>query len=136
MIIAVLATLALVGCKPGVYPYLLGGWPDPTGGGGRLYDDFILTAAREDDDLNSLAARYLKDETRGWVIARFNGIQGLIPGQKTAIPLKPFGLGGLGAIGARARGAAPFTPTLRVVFWGAVAMASTAVIGSLVGRAV
>lgn len=46
------------------------------------------------------------------------------------------GLAGLGAIGARAGGAALLKPTLRVVFWGAVAMASTAVIGSLVGRAV
>jgi vacuolar iron transporter family protein len=27
-------------------------------------------------------------------------------------------------------------PTLRVVFWGAIAMVSTALIGSLVGRAV
>lgn len=46
------------------------------------------------------------------------------------------GLAALGAIGARAGGAPLLKPTLRVVFWGAVAMASTAVIGSLVGRAV
>jgi VIT1/CCC1 family predicted Fe2+/Mn2+ transporter len=46
------------------------------------------------------------------------------------------GLALLGAVGARAGGAALLKPTLRVVFWGAVAMASTAVIGSLVGRAV
>lgn len=47
-----------------------------------------------------------------------------------------FGLAALGAIGARAGGAAILRPTVRVVFWGAVAMASTAAIGSLVGRAV
>lgn len=46
------------------------------------------------------------------------------------------GLAVLGAIGARAGGAGVFKPTLRVVFWGAVALASTAVIGTLVGKAV
>lgn len=46
------------------------------------------------------------------------------------------GLAALGAIGARAGGADVVKPTLRVVFWGATAMASTAAIGSLVGRAV
>ncbi|MBD9498229.1 VIT family protein [Ensifer sp. ENS07] len=46
------------------------------------------------------------------------------------------GLAILGAIGARAGGASISKPTIRVVFWGAVAMASTALIGSLIGRAV
>jgi len=46
------------------------------------------------------------------------------------------GLGALGAIGARAGGAAILKPTLRVVFWGAVAMLATAAIGALIGRAV
>ena len=46
------------------------------------------------------------------------------------------GLAALGALGARAGGADLLKPTLRVVFWGAVAMASTAAIGTLVGRAV
>lgn len=46
------------------------------------------------------------------------------------------GLAVLGAIGARAGGASIWKPTVRVMFWGAVAMASTAAIGSLVGRAV
>ncbi|WP_293811468.1 VIT1/CCC1 transporter family protein [uncultured Bosea sp.] len=45
------------------------------------------------------------------------------------------GLAVLGAVGARAGGASIWKPTLRVVFWGAVAMASTAMIGSLIGRA-
>jgi vacuolar iron transporter family protein len=45
-------------------------------------------------------------------------------------------LAGLGAIGARL-GGAPETPAVvRVVFWGAVAMAATAAIGALVGAAV
>lgn len=42
----------------------------------------------------------------------------------------------LGMVGARAGGAAVLKPTLRVTFWGALAMAVTAGIGSLVGAAV
>lgn len=39
----------------------------------------------------------------------------------------------LGAIGARAGGAAILKPTLRVAFWGAIAMAVTAGVGALIG---
>ena len=46
------------------------------------------------------------------------------------------GLAALGAIGAKAGGAGLLTPTIRVTFWGAVAMAVTAAIGAIVGRAV
>ena len=46
------------------------------------------------------------------------------------------GLAALGAIGARAGGAGIIKPTVRVVFWGAIAMIATALIGSFVGRAV
>lgn len=42
----------------------------------------------------------------------------------------------LGIIGARAGGAPVLGPALRVTVWGALAMAATAIIGSLVGRAV
>ncbi len=42
----------------------------------------------------------------------------------------------LGALGARAGGAAVLKPTLRVAFWGAFAMAVTAGIGALIGKAV
>jgi VIT1/CCC1 family predicted Fe2+/Mn2+ transporter len=42
----------------------------------------------------------------------------------------------LGAVGARAGGAAAGKPVLRVVFWGALAMALTAGIGKLVGTSV
>lgn len=47
-----------------------------------------------------------------------------------------FGLAILGALGARASGASGLKPTVRVTFWGAFAMAATAIIGSLVGHAV
>lgn len=46
------------------------------------------------------------------------------------------GLAALGTIGALAGGAGVWKPTIRVVFWGIVAMASTAAIGSLLGRAI
>lgn len=46
------------------------------------------------------------------------------------------GLAILGALGAKAGGAAILRPTVRVTFWGAFAMAATALIGSLVGHAV
>jgi VIT1/CCC1 family predicted Fe2+/Mn2+ transporter len=42
----------------------------------------------------------------------------------------------LGCLGARAGGAGILRPTLRVTFWGAVAMAVTAGIGRLLGVAV
>lgn len=45
-------------------------------------------------------------------------------------------LAGLGALGARAGGADIWKPTVRVTFWGAIAMAATAAIGTLVGHAV
>ena len=45
-------------------------------------------------------------------------------------------LAALGALGARAGGAEIWKPTLRVTFWGAIAMAATAAIGTLVGHAV
>jgi VIT1/CCC1 family predicted Fe2+/Mn2+ transporter len=42
----------------------------------------------------------------------------------------------LGAIGARAGGANVIKPTVRVTFWGAFAMALTAIIGALTGKVV
>jgi len=42
----------------------------------------------------------------------------------------------LGAIGARTGGASIWKPTLRVAFWGALAMGVTAAVGALVGHAV
>jgi len=45
-------------------------------------------------------------------------------------------LAALGALGARLGGAPMLKPTVRVAFWGVFAMAVTAAIGALVGRAV
>ena len=46
------------------------------------------------------------------------------------------GLAILGALGARTGGASVLRPTVRVTFWGAFAMAGSAIIGSLIGHAV
>ena len=45
-------------------------------------------------------------------------------------------LGGLGWLAARVGGARPWAGAARVVFWGAIAMAVTAVVGALFGTAV
>jgi VIT1/CCC1 family predicted Fe2+/Mn2+ transporter len=45
-------------------------------------------------------------------------------------------LGILGAISARAGGAGIGRPTVRVLFWGALAMATSAAVGMLIGRAI
>ena len=45
-------------------------------------------------------------------------------------------LAGLGIVGARAGGASLWRGMLRVTFWGALAMAATAAIGTLFGVAV
>jgi VIT1/CCC1 family predicted Fe2+/Mn2+ transporter len=45
-------------------------------------------------------------------------------------------LAALGALGARLGGAPVLRPTARVAFWGAIAMAATALIGLLVGRSI
>ena len=45
-------------------------------------------------------------------------------------------LAALGALSAWLGGAPPLKPTLRVAFWGALAMAVTAAIGALIGKAV
>jgi VIT1/CCC1 family predicted Fe2+/Mn2+ transporter len=42
----------------------------------------------------------------------------------------------LGAVGAQAGGAGLLKPTIRVAFWGALAMAITAAVGAIVGHAV
>lgn len=46
------------------------------------------------------------------------------------------GLAALGAAGAKTGGAGILKPMLRVTFWGVVAMATSAAVGALVGRAV
>lgn len=49
-------------------------------------DEWIVTFARAGDTTESLAARFLGDARRAWVIEDFNGIATVAPGQKVVIP--------------------------------------------------
>ena len=61
----------------------------------RINDDFIIVTATAKDTLSSLAAEYLNDPSKGWLIAEFNHIKSLTPGQELIIPLFSFNKGGL-----------------------------------------
>ena len=60
-----------------------------------LNDDFIIVTATVKDTLSSLAAEYLNDPSKGWLIAEFNHIKTLTPGQELIVPLSFFNKGGL-----------------------------------------
>ena len=64
-----------------------------------VFDDFVLVKTTEQDTFTSLAAFYLKDPYKGWLIAEFNRVTTLIPGQELIIPLESFNKGGLKAEG-------------------------------------
>lgn len=61
----------------------------------RTDNDFKVVRARSGDSLSSLAARYLHDPSKGWIISEFNNIKTLTPGREIIIPLKAFRPGGL-----------------------------------------
>jgi len=65
----------------------------------RVYNDFVIVKVEEGDDFSSLAAKYLNDPQKGWVISEFNDVAFLAPGQELVIPLGPFIWGGLKAHG-------------------------------------
>lgn len=62
-------------------------------------DDFVIVKTTAQDTFSSLAAYYLKDPDKGWLIAELNHMITLIPGQELIIPLSPFNKGGLKAEG-------------------------------------
>ena len=55
----------------------------------RMFPDFVAIIVQEKDSLSSLASKYLNDPSMDWLIAEFNGISTLSPGQAIIIPLKP-----------------------------------------------
>ncbi len=61
----------------------------------RTFPDFVALIAQPGDTLSSLASQYLKDPSMDGLIAEFNGIATLSPGQEVIIPLFPYGRGGL-----------------------------------------
>ena len=57
--------------------------------------DYVAVVVQPGDSLASLAARYLHDSSRDWVIAEFNNLSDIASGDEIIIPLKPFKRGGL-----------------------------------------
>lgn len=51
-------------------------------------DDFVVVSAGRNDTLSGLAEAFLGDPDKHWVIAEFNNIDRIRPGQQLAIPLK------------------------------------------------
>jgi peptidoglycan/xylan/chitin deacetylase (PgdA/CDA1 family) len=58
-------------------------------------DDFIVTFAREGDTAATLAARYLGDERRAWVIEDYNGRSTFPPGREVVIPRRDWNVSGV-----------------------------------------
>jgi len=62
-------------------------------------NNFRVVRAGQNDTLATLAQKYLNDRTKDWMIAEYNDIHSVAPGQEVIIPLKPFNKGGLYATG-------------------------------------
>ncbi len=61
----------------------------------RTFPEFVAVIAQEGDTLSSLSAKYLNDPSKEWLIAEYNDIFTIKPGQELIIPLKPYERGGL-----------------------------------------
>jgi len=91
----------------GIFPLMLlllagcatNGWIFHNRHNALISDDFVIVKTTAQDTFSSLAADYLKDPDKGWLIAEFNRITTLIPGEELIIPLSPFNKGGLNAEG-------------------------------------
>jgi peptidoglycan/xylan/chitin deacetylase (PgdA/CDA1 family) len=62
-------------------------------------EDFIVTFARAGDTPESLAARYLGDAAKAWMIEDYAGTRALSPGQEVVIPRRAWNLSGVRADG-------------------------------------
>jgi peptidoglycan/xylan/chitin deacetylase (PgdA/CDA1 family) len=88
------ATTTAVAPPPGETPAAAPrqtGSPTPT----VQTSEFAAVVVRPGETLASLAAVWLRDQSRAWEIADYNGIAEVVPGQELIIPLRPFRRGGL-----------------------------------------
>jgi len=58
-------------------------------------DGFMLVVASPNDSSESLAARYLGDAAKAWMIEDYNGTRTFQRGQHVVVPLKPWNLAGV-----------------------------------------
>jgi len=58
-------------------------------------DDFAVTFAKPGDTMQSLAAKYLGDASKAWLIEDYTGTTTLQPGQEVVIPRRPWNLTGV-----------------------------------------
>ena len=81
--------LALAGCAtPPAPPATVAVQPPPAGQVLARNDRFIIYEPDAGDSLRSLAGAYLGDESKDWMIAEFNGITSVKPGEALVIPLR------------------------------------------------
>ena len=64
-----------------------------------VYNDFVLIRPQGTDNFSTLAARYLNNSEKDWLISNFNGRVQSAPKKEVVIPLRPFEWGGLRAEG-------------------------------------
>ena len=98
---AVLLALGLAGCgATGVAPSD-GGKPAPDRAGTESFesDDYIVVIAKAGDTPASLAARYLSDASKDWMIEDFNHGTAIVPGQQVVIPKRFWNLAGVSSDG-------------------------------------
>lgn len=62
-------------------------------------DDYFVIVAKSDDTPQSLAAKFLGDANKDWMIEDFNGTATLTPGQAVAIPKRPWNPSGVTSTG-------------------------------------
>ena len=62
-------------------------------------EDYFVVVARNGDTTQNLAAKYLGDANKDWMIEDYNGTATLTPGQAVAIPKRPWNLSGVTSTG-------------------------------------
>lgn len=62
-------------------------------------EDYFVVIAESDDTAASLAARFLGDAAKAWMIEDFNGSATISPGQQVVIPKRYWNLSGVSADG-------------------------------------
>ncbi|HEX9453845.1 MAG TPA: polysaccharide deacetylase family protein, partial [Candidatus Binatia bacterium] len=75
--------------------------PDPARVAGEVFEsaDYFVVLAKSGDTNTSLAAKYLGDASKDWMIEDYNGAAAIAPGQTVIIPKRQWNLSGITANG-------------------------------------